>query len=121
MAAGVTPRRPAVSRSMVHVRLQALVLQVGGHVGELRQLRAGARPRARSTSRSSVEVGALERELVLRAAHAVLDREVLHRLHVERDAVLARDALLQALHHHRGTRSRSPWGFSAISRRPRSA
>ena len=40
-----------------------------------------------------VRVGALERELVLRAADAVLDRQVLHRLHVERDALARRASL----------------------------
>ena len=76
-------RRVAVD---VDVRLQALVLQVARDVGEL-----AAAARSRSTSfgthvASSSRFGVLERELVLRAADARLDRQVLHRLHVQRDA-----------------------------------
>ena len=71
----------------VDVRLQAAVLQVAGDVGELRQLPQPVdqlrHPRRRARRRSASST----RELILRAADAVLDRQVLHRLHVQRDAV----------------------------------
>ena len=61
----------------------------------------------------------LEAVLILRAADAILDREVLHRLHVERDAGEVRDAALQApddVARRRAWRSAS--GFRLICTRP---
>ena len=68
---------------------------------------------------SSVGSGALERELVLRAADARLDRQVLHRLHVERDALDVRGTPLQPVDERASAlMSRSPCGFRLISMRP---
>ena len=80
------PSRLAVVAIDLDVRLQPVVLQVARDVGEL-----AAAARSRSTSlgahsASSSMSRILERELILRAADAVLDRQVLHRLHVQRDA-----------------------------------
>ncbi len=46
-----------------------------------------------------VRIGILDGELVLRAADTVLDRQVLHRLHVQRDAFDARHSRLQIADH----------------------
>ena len=80
--------------------------------------------RRRSTSfgthvRSSSTSAILERELVLRAADAVLDGQVLHRLHVERDA-RRRRASSRCSRRMISARvaSRSPCGLRLISMRP---
>ena len=75
-----------------------------GPAGRSRRRRAAAAARSRSTSRgtqrrSSSGSASSTRELVLRAADAVLDGEVLHRLHVERDARHLRELRLQAADH----------------------
>ena len=83
-------RRDAEPRRGVAVdhqaRLQPRVLLVAGDVAQLGQrlqaARRAAAPRRASSSASAI----LEAVLVLRAADAVLDRQVLHRLHEERDA-----------------------------------
>ncbi len=86
------PRGVAVD---LHVRLQALVLQVGRHLGQrglvLQPLDDPGHP-----LRELVRVRVLDAELVLRARHARLDRQVLHRLHVHRDADHVARLLLQA-------------------------
>ena len=92
---GVTPSRDAVSRSIVDVRLQPAVLLVAGDVGELRQRAQRVDAAAATHVRKLGRVGVLERVLVLRAADAVLDGQVLHRLHVERDAVDVGEPRLQ--------------------------
>ena len=46
-----------------------------------------------------LQVGIFQRVLILRAADAVLDRQVLHRLHVQRDAVDFLELRLQSLDH----------------------
>ena len=71
------------------IGLRRLVLLVGGHVAQFRQrLQLGhqlSRPR-----RQFFGVGVFQAELVLRPADAVFHRQVLHRLHVQRDAFDAR-------------------------------
>ena len=89
-----TPRRDAVSRSMTRSRLQALVLHIAGDVGELGMLAQLVDQLVRP-GRQLVGVGALQRVLILRAAHDVVDGEVLQRLHVERDALRPASAWLQ--------------------------
>ena len=82
----------------LHIGLQAAVLQVAGDVGELwnlpQPIHQPGHPEAQL-----VGVGILDAELVLRAAHPVLDGQILHRLHVERDALHLRELLLQAADH----------------------
>jgi hypothetical protein len=75
-------RRVAVD---LQERLQAAILQVARHVGQLRQI-LQARDEQRNPFVEQFLVRRRERELILRAAHAILDRQFLHRLHVERDA-----------------------------------
>ena len=64
---------------------QSRGLLVGRYVAKLRQplqlLHELCRPRVQF-----VLVGIFERVLILRAAYAVLDRQILHRLHVQSDA-----------------------------------
>ena len=82
----------------LHIGLQALVLQVAGDVGELRNLRSRSTSLGTQTAQL-VGIGVLDAELVLRAAHPVLDGQVLHRLHVERDALHLRELRLQTADH----------------------
>jgi len=105
IAPGVMPSRPAVSRSNREKRLQALVLEIARHVDELRQLRE-AIDQAVHRYGEFVGIRILDGELVLVAADAVLDSEILHRLHVERDSLDARDLRLQAPHDFRDVRHR---------------
>ena len=74
------------------VGLQAAVLQVARDVGELRRLPQPVRESCASSRELSSRIDGFDRELILRAADAVLDGQVLHRLHVERDAVDRRRA-----------------------------
>ena len=97
------PRRDAVSRSIVERHLEARALLVAGHVAELGQRLQLASSIFGRPLRELVGVGVLEGVLVLRAAGAAVDLEVLHGLQVER-------------------RSRRPWrawagGASMISLR----
>ena len=93
--AGVMPKRAAVARSITRLTRQPLLLQVAGDVGEIA---ATGCSRCTSFGTQVVEfrrVGVLQHELVLRAADVGVDRQVLHRLHVERDAGDVRRLLLQ--------------------------
>ena len=73
---------------------EPLVLLVAAHVP---QLRPPAAPRPACGPPVQLRrVRIFERVLVLRAAHAVFDREVLHRLHEQRDALDLRQLGLQA-------------------------
>ena len=82
MACAVTPRRDAVSRSIDERELQAPGLLVARDVGELGQRAQPARA-PRRPGGELVGVGVLERVLVLRAADAAVDLQVLHRLQVD--------------------------------------
>ena len=77
--------------------MRGQVLLVGGDVAQFRQrLQLGQQlgcPR-----RQLVGIGILQAELILGAADAVFHRQVLHRLHVQRDALNPRNLLLQSLH-----------------------
>jgi hypothetical protein len=84
--AGVMPKRAAVARSITRSVASALLLQVARDVGELRQLARSFCTSFGTQVLNSVLFGVLEHELVLRAADRGVDRQVLHRLHVERDA-----------------------------------
>ena len=85
MAWGETPRRDAVSRSIVSDMLQAGGLLVARDVARARAASASASSICGAHSASSSAFGVLERVLVLRAAHAAVDLQVLHGLQVERD------------------------------------
>ena len=74
---------------------QALVLQLGGDVGDLRDLRHAVH-QARHPGVEVVGIGALQHELVLGAADRRIDRQVLRRLHVEGDALERPGLALQA-------------------------
>ena len=63
-------------------RLQAQVLVVAGHITELRQ-RLQLLHKARRPEAQLLRIGIFEAVLILRAADAVLDGQVLHRLHEE--------------------------------------
>ncbi len=79
-------------------RLRAVRLLVGGHVAELRQ-RLHFRDELRRPLVQFVGIRVFERVLILRAAHAVFHRQILHRLHVQRDAFDLRQFRLQAPDH----------------------
>ena len=85
MACMETPSRPAVSRSTLHHRAQAAVL---GLRDDLAQHRRGAQLLGElgRPGRDVVGVAADQRVLVLRAADARADLDVLHRLEVDGDA-----------------------------------
>ena len=76
-------------------RLQAQILVVAGDIAELRQclqlLHKARRPEAQL-----LRIGIFEAVLILRAADAVLDGQVLHRLHEERNALDVGQCRLQA-------------------------
>jgi hypothetical protein len=85
MFCGVMPRREAVARSNVRTAWRPCGLQVARDVGS-----SGSCLSGRRTSRRTRELGRariLQAVLVLRPADDVLDRDVLHRLHVEADAL----------------------------------
>ena len=69
-------------------------LQVAGHVRELWE-RLEAADEVRGVTRELARVGILQAVLVFRAAHDVLDRDVLHWLHVQADALHLGERLLQ--------------------------
>ncbi len=76
------PRREAVVAVEHQRRLQPLHLLIAGHVAQFRQLlQLGQHLRREGVQ--FVRVGIFQRVLELRAAHAVLHREILHRLHVQ--------------------------------------
>eukprot|EP01022_Parablepharisma_sp_SALTPOND_P004196 TRINITY_DN118_c0_g1_i13.p1 TRINITY_DN118_c0_g1~~TRINITY_DN118_c0_g1_i13.p1 ORF type:complete len:2030 (+),score=744.92 TRINITY_DN118_c0_g1_i13:50280-56369(+) len=64
------------------VGLQTLVLQVGGHIGQFRLL-LQAGDQLGHPGAEHVGIGIFQGELVLRARDAILDGQVLHRLHVQ--------------------------------------
>ena len=78
------PNREAVSRSIAR-RLRAPGLLIGGDVGSAGSRRS-ALDKLGAHAASSAASGMLQAVLVLRAADAILDRQILHRLHVQRDA-----------------------------------
>ncbi len=87
---------PARGRAVeVDVGLQAAVLEIAGDIGELRHLLQPVGELVNPLAQF-VRIDRLDRELVLRAADAVLDRQVLHRLHEQRDAIDLRQLGLQA-------------------------
>ena len=85
-------RRGAVE---LDIRLQPAILQVAGHVCELRHLLQPVDELVHPGAEFA-GIHRLDGELVLRAADASLDRQVLHRLHVERDALDLGEFRLQA-------------------------
>src|SRR3990167_5271107 len=74
---------------------QALALQVAGDVDDLGQLLQPLHE-ARHPDLEILGPGAFQHELVLRAADRRIDREILRRLHVERDAPNCGRVALQA-------------------------
>ncbi len=76
------------------IRLEPIVQLVGCHVAQRRQsLQLGHQ--LRSPLRQFLRVRIFNRILKLRAAHAVFHRKILHRLHVESNAVDLRQFRLQ--------------------------
>ena len=73
-------------------------LLIRGHVFQLRQL-LQLRHKFVGPLVQLVRVGIFERVLVLRAAYAIVDRDVLHRLHVEVHALHLRQIGLQPPNH----------------------
>ena len=78
--------REAVTRSMIERSGQAGGLLIGGKVAQFRNDRQPGHQLA-AQKFSSCEVGIFQGVLVLRAAYAVLNGQVLHGLHEERDAI----------------------------------
>ena len=80
------PSRDAVSRSISRLRLEAAGLLIAGDIAQFGQRRKliehSRRPRC-----EFLRIGIFQAVLILRAADAILDGEVLHRLHEHRDAV----------------------------------
>ena len=79
-----------------HHDLQPLVLEVAAHVTELRQL-LERRHQLVGPFVQFLGIGVLQAVLVLGPAHPVLHGEVLHRLHVQGDALQSRQPGLQPL------------------------
>ena len=95
MSAASTPRREAVSRSMVERGEQALILLVAGDVANFRE-RLQFFDEARRPMAQLVGVYVFQGVLKFGAADAIFDGEILHRLHEERDAVDFGEFWLQA-------------------------
>ena len=83
---GVMPKRDAVLRSITSCRLQAAVLLIAGDVAQFGSACSLSRNRGTQIA-SSFGVGVFQTVLKLRAADAILHRQILHRLHEERDAL----------------------------------
>ena len=81
---------------------QALHLLIAGHVAQFRQL-LQLLEHSRREGIQLVHVRIFERVLELRAAHAVFHRQILHRLHEQRDAGHLGQLRLQAANHVAGT------------------
>ena len=82
-------------------RPQSEDLLIAGHVAQLRQLlQLGEHLRREAIQLVYVRI--FQRVLELGAAHAVFDREILHRLHEQRDARHLRQLRLQAANHIAG-------------------
>ena len=99
-------RRDAEARRGVAVDHEPR-LQARRSAGRWRRRAAPAAPAAVRRSRGAqtvklLAVGIFEAVLVLRPADAILDRQVLHRLHVQRDAVDLGQLRLQAADHVAG-------------------
>ncbi len=85
----------------VHPRLSALHLQVAGHIAQ-RRLLAQRLQQLRRPGFQRLLFRRGQGELVLVAADAVFDAQLLHWLQVQGDAGNLRYALLQPFHHHGG-------------------
>ena len=83
-------------------RLQAQVLVVAGNITELRQL-LQLLHKARDPEAQLFGIGIFEAVLILRTADAVLDGQVLHRLHEQCNALHAGQGRLQAADDIAGT------------------
>ena len=102
-------------------RLASLGLLIASDVGELRQL-LESREEFRHITAEFLRARILQTVLVLRAADDILDRDVLHRLHVETDAVDRIDGRLQVANHVRCAFAVGQWfeidlNAAAIERR----
>src|SRR5205823_3117915 len=76
-------------------RLQAPILVVAGDITQLRQL-LQLLHKARRPQAQLLWIGIFKAVLILRAADAILDRQVLHWLHEKRDTFYVRQGRLQA-------------------------
>ena len=82
----------------LQVGLQALVLQVAGHIGKLGQLLQALQQFWRPDAQG-VHIRVLQAELVLGAGDAVFQAEVLHRLQIQATAGQLGNLRLQATDH----------------------
>ena len=76
-----TPSRAAAGRSIDDIGLQAALLAVGGDVDDAGQLLARASSTRGTQRLQLVDVGAPQRELILRIALPAADAQVLRRHH----------------------------------------
>ena len=93
--------REAVTRSITSAAARPAVLLVGGHVAQFGNLLQFG-DELRGPYVQFVQVRIFQRVLILRAAHAVFHRQILHRLHVQRDAIHFFQFRLQAADHFGG-------------------
>ena len=90
-------------RSINHYRLRLTAqLLIGDHIGQLWELFQLSHEIVRDTVQFGL-TGVFQRVLVFGSADAIVHRQVLHRLHIERDAGNLRYLRLQSLD-HRGRR-----------------
>ena len=110
--------REAVTRSMTSCAGQSLRLLIGGHVAQFGN-RFQFVDEFGGPEVQFVGIRIFQRVLILRAADAVFDRQILHRLHVQRDAVDLCQFRLQAAGSRRvALIFRVSSGFRLIRMRP---
>ena len=110
MVEGAMPSREAVARSMISETARPPVCWSVATSSSSRQ-RFQFRDKAIGPVIEFIGIRIFERVLILGAAHAVVDRDVLHRLHEERDAIHFLQLRLQPADHIRGA------GVAAIGQR----
>ena len=98
---GVTPSREAVVAVDHDSGLQAFILLVAGHVAQLRQ-GFELRDQLWHPLAQFLGVGILQAVLILRAADAGFDRQILDRLHEQGDALDLGQRGLQTANHLEG-------------------
>ena len=112
------PRREAVSRSITSWALRPPFCWSVATSRMEGNLRNSSDQLARAQTDNSCASASLHRVLILRPAYAVFHREVLHRLHVQSDAIDLGQFWLQSADNLRAPRLRSSRGFRLIWMRP---